>query len=117
MFTIQRAIYTIKGDNSKCIFFFGHIKTLTFCNIYVIMEDIYLKFGVCVHFQNSNPCYQGRQFKIPSECILKYVPKICCGHIRNQFQGIRLVFNISKQTESLHECFRIPHDFSPIRGG
>ena len=32
--------------------------------ISVIIEDIYLKLGVCVHYQKNNPCYQGRQFKM-----------------------------------------------------
>ena len=39
-------------------------KTVTFCNISVITEDIYLKLGVCVNCPNSNPYYQGRQFKM-----------------------------------------------------
>ena len=39
-------------------------KTLTFCNISVITEDIYLILGVCVHCPKSNPYYQGRQFKM-----------------------------------------------------
>ena len=40
-------------------------KILTFCNISVFTEDIYLKLGVCVHYPKSNPYYQGRkQFKM-----------------------------------------------------
>ena len=39
-------------------------KTLTFCNISVVTEDIYLKLGVCVHYPKSNLYYQGRQFKM-----------------------------------------------------
>ena len=38
-------------------------KNLTFCNISVITEYIYLKLGACVHYPMSNPCYQGRDFK------------------------------------------------------
>ena len=33
-------------------------KTVTFCNISVITEDVYLKLGVCVHYPKSNPYYQ-----------------------------------------------------------
>ena len=39
-------------------------RNLTFYNISVITEDIYLKLEVCVHFPKSNSYYQGRQFKI-----------------------------------------------------
>ena len=39
-------------------------KALTFCNISVITEDIYLKLGVCVHYPKSNAYYQGRQFNM-----------------------------------------------------
>ena len=39
-------------------------KTLSFCYISVITEDIYLKLGVCVHHPKSNPCYQGTQFNL-----------------------------------------------------
>ena len=39
-------------------------KSVTFLNISVITEDIFLKLGVCVHYPKSNPCYQGRQFKM-----------------------------------------------------
>ena len=35
-------------------------KTLTFCNMTLITEDIYLKIEVCIHYLNSNPNYQGR---------------------------------------------------------
>ena len=38
-------------------------KTLTFRNMSFIIEDIYLKLGVCVQYSRSNPYYQGRQFK------------------------------------------------------
>ena len=38
-------------------------KTVTFCNISVITEDIYLKLRVWVHFPVNNPYYQWRQFK------------------------------------------------------
>ena len=41
------------------------MEKLTFCNISVITEDVYLKLGVCVQYPKSNPCYQGRQFKMP----------------------------------------------------
>ena len=30
----------------------------------VITEDVYLKFGVCVHNPKSSPYYQGRQFEM-----------------------------------------------------
>ena len=30
-------------------------ETLTFCNVSVISEDIYLKLGVCVYYPMSNP--------------------------------------------------------------
>ena len=39
-------------------------KSVTFCNIYVITEDIYLKLGMCVHYSKSNPYYQRRQYKM-----------------------------------------------------
>ena len=39
-------------------------KTLTFSNVSVITEDIYLKLAICVHYAKSNLYYQGRQFKI-----------------------------------------------------
>ena len=39
------------------------LKNLTFCNISVINEYIYMELGICVHCPKSNPCYQGRQFK------------------------------------------------------
>ena len=41
-----------------------HAKTLTFCNISVINEDINLKLGLCVHYPKRNPYYQGRQIKM-----------------------------------------------------
>ena len=41
-----------------------HAKTLTFCEISVITEDIYFKLGISVHYPKNNPCYQGRQFKM-----------------------------------------------------
>ena len=34
-----------------------HAKALTFCNISVITEDIYLKLCICVHYLKSNPYY------------------------------------------------------------
>ena len=42
----------------------GMKKTLTFCNISVITEDIFLKLRICLHYPKSNSNYQGRQFKI-----------------------------------------------------
>ena len=39
-------------------------KTVTFRNVSVITEDIYLELGVCVHHPKSNPCYKGRQFQM-----------------------------------------------------
>ena len=41
-------------------------KTLIFCNISVITENIYLKLGACVHYPKNISCYQGRQFKLVS---------------------------------------------------
>ena len=41
-----------------------HAKTVTFYNISLITEDIYMKLGVYVHYHKSNPCYQGSQFKM-----------------------------------------------------
>ena len=38
-------------------------KTLTFCNISAITEDIYLKLGIFVHHP-KNSYYQGRQFEM-----------------------------------------------------
>ena len=35
-------------------------KTLTFSNISIITEDIYLKFRVVVHYQKGNPYHWGR---------------------------------------------------------
>ena len=39
-------------------------KTLIFCYISIITEDIYLKLGVRVQSPNSNPYYQGKLFKM-----------------------------------------------------
>ena len=39
-------------------------KTLTFCNISVIVENIFLKREVYVHYPKSNPYDQARQFKM-----------------------------------------------------
>ena len=47
------------------------VQKLTFCNITVIIEDIYLKLGVCVHYQTGNLYYQGRQFK------MHFFPQLC----------------------------------------
>ena len=41
-----------------------HARTVTFCNISAITEDVYLKLGACIHYPKSNPYYQGRQFKM-----------------------------------------------------
>ena len=64
VFIIERAINTIKGDNSKCIFFFQNYAPFltlkqkwTFYIIFVITEDMYLKHRVCVHYPKSNPYY------------------------------------------------------------
>ena len=38
--------------------------SLTFCNISLITEDIYLKLATCVHYPKSNLYYQGRLFKM-----------------------------------------------------
>ena len=42
---------------------FQSIGTLTFCNISVFTEDIYLKLRICVYYPKSNLHCQGRQFK------------------------------------------------------
>ena len=39
-------------------------KTLTFCNISFITDDINMELGICVHYPKSNPYCQGRQFKM-----------------------------------------------------
>ena len=39
------------------------MQKLTFCNISVTTEDIYLKLGICVQYTKINPYYQERQFK------------------------------------------------------
>ena len=54
-------------------------KTLTFCNISVITEAIYiyLKLGICTHHPKSNPSSQGRHFKMHfffSELCLRLYP-------------------------------------------
>ena len=51
-----------------------HAKTLTFLIISVITEDIYLKLGVCVHYPESNPYYQGRSFKM---YFFRIMPLFC----------------------------------------
>ena len=40
------------------------MQKLTFCNISLTTEDIYLKLRVCLHYPKRNPYYQGRQFKM-----------------------------------------------------
>ena len=64
---------------------------------------------------SPNPVDFGRLFSeyIPNMAQMKFVGAIY-GTI---FGDIRPVLNISKQAESLQECFRIPPEFSPIRGG
>ena len=67
-----------------------HAKTLTFCNISVITEDIYLKLGIC-KYSKSNPYYQGRQFNFFSElcpffhlnilCSIKHLTAILFFHL------------------------------------
>ena len=60
------------GENPKYCYSLGvvvvpyhcHAKTMTFCNISVITEAIYLKLGVCVHYPKRNSYYQGRQFNM-----------------------------------------------------
>ena len=47
-----------------CCLCHRHSRTLTFCNISVITEDVYLKLKLCVHHPKSNPYCQGRQFKM-----------------------------------------------------
>ena len=39
-------------------------KSMIFCNISIITEDIYLKHGEFVQYPKSNPFYQGRQFNM-----------------------------------------------------
>ena len=46
-------------------------KSVTFCNIFVITEDNYLKHRVCVHCPKSELYYQGRQFK------MFFFPELC----------------------------------------
>ena len=54
------------GESPSYCYSLGVIMVMQklFCNISFITQDIYLKLGVCVHYPKSNPCYQGRQFKI-----------------------------------------------------
>ena len=59
------------GENQRYCYSLGVVvfvvivqKLLRFCNISVVIEDIYLKLEVCVHYAKSNPYYQGRQFKM-----------------------------------------------------
>ena len=47
-------------EKSQCI----AIISVTFPNISVIIADIYLKLGACVHYPKSNRYYQGRQSKM-----------------------------------------------------
>ena len=46
-------------------------KTLAFCIISIITDDICLKHGVSVHYTKSNPYLQGRQFK------MHFFPELC----------------------------------------
>ena len=57
-----RAILALLFLRIMALFQLG--KILTFCNISVITENIYLKLGVCVHYPKSNPYYQGSRFKM-----------------------------------------------------
>ena len=56
------------GENPRYCYSLGFtvvdvvVQKLTFCNIFVITEYIYLKLRLCVQYPKSNPCYQGRQF-------------------------------------------------------
>ena len=59
------------GENPRYCYSLGVIvvvgvvqKLLTFCNISLTAEDIYLKLGFCVHYPKINLYYQGRQFKM-----------------------------------------------------
>ena len=42
---------------SRCHYRCRRAKTLTFCNISVITEDIHLKLGVYVHHPKTSPYY------------------------------------------------------------
>ena len=70
MCSLSKEQYMLSRETIQNAFFlknyapFDLEKTLTFCNISVITEDIYLKHGICVHYPKSNTYYQGRQFKI-----------------------------------------------------
>ena len=73
VFTFQRAVHTIKGDNLKCIFFFRIMPLFRLkhfwhfaisLNISNITEDIDLKLGLYVYYPKRNPYNQGRQFKM-----------------------------------------------------
>ena len=67
----QRIIFSLAvfGRKTKVLLWPWHChcrcaKSLTFCNISVITEDINLKLGICVHSPKSSPFYPGGQFKI-----------------------------------------------------
>ena len=66
------------GENPRYCYSVGvvivAVQKLTFCNISVITEDIYLKLGVCVHCPKSNPYYQGRQFKMDFFFFFRIMP-------------------------------------------
>ena len=58
------ALFTLAvfGENQRYCYSLGIVvvivvQKLTFCNISVFIEDIYLKLGICVHCPKSNPYY------------------------------------------------------------
>ena len=55
-------VFAVFRQNLRFCYSWCRVKTLTFCNISVISEDIYLKLKLCVHYPKSNPYYQGKQF-------------------------------------------------------
>ena len=67
-----------QGRQFRILYFFRIMtlfyseKNLTFCNISVITQDIFLKLGICAHCLKSNPYYQGRQLKM--HFIQNYAP-------------------------------------------
>ena len=64
MCSLSKEQFALSRETIQNAFFFRIMphfqlrKTLTFCNISVITEDIYLKLGVCVHYPKRNPYYQ-----------------------------------------------------------
>ena len=58
----------ISGENLRYCYSLGLVvvvvvQKMTFCNISVITEDMYLKLRVYFHYPKSNPYFEVRQFK------------------------------------------------------